>query len=161
MLAIYGSKYTSKRIILQSGHSCCRHKNFTQIMSLTEEYGVDLHGFGRVPYTRADGRRENIQTFSKKLLSFTACRSNLYNEPEFKLTHSSNHTEHCRKLPFYLASTKHDFTSSAFLHETHWLLVTNKRCSPFLRAKHCQGQLRNPESMMITLGFGTSLSGCT
>jgi len=31
-------------------------------MSLTENNGVDLHGVGTVPYTRDDGRGENIQT---------------------------------------------------------------------------------------------------
>jgi len=83
-----------------------------QVMSLTEENGVDLHGVGTVPYTRDDGGGGDITDPLKKIFSFTAWRSNLYNGTEFKLIHSSTHIEHCRKLPFHLASTKHDFTSA-------------------------------------------------
>jgi len=73
------------------------------------------------------------------------------NEPEIKLIHSSNHTEHCRKLPFHLASTKHDFTSAkCILYGIHRLIVTNKERSPFPRANHCPGQLRTPESVSIS-----------
>jgi hypothetical protein len=40
-------------------------KDFKQVMSLTEENAIELHGVGVVPYTCDDGRGENIQTLSK------------------------------------------------------------------------------------------------
>jgi hypothetical protein len=58
-------------------------------------------------------------------LSFVRCF--VHNKPKLKFTHSSNHTEHCRKWLHYLTGTKNDCTSAQRIFNWNISVTDNKK----------------------------------
>jgi len=140
----------------------CTTAMFVLVKSLTQANVVGVHNVGGVPLTlvtvtgrggtyRSSKKHESVTarpSFFLQWLPFVRCL--ICNEPEVTCMHISNQTEHCRNLLFYLTRTQHDFTSiQCILIGIYRLLVINIGRLSVPSANHCQGQLQNPQSVIV------------
>ena len=72
-----------------------------------------------------------------------AFRCSVYNKPNVKFLHSSNHAEHNKKANCVLSHAQNTtLLPNVFLTLVHRLLVTNKRLSDSFNEINCQGQMQ-------------------